>query len=263
MLKVSAKDIIDGIQKNQFRVVYQPKVRGNKIIGAEALVRWGHPATKTDIQVPFLIDAAEALGLVVQIDRFVFESASDVMRYAEKKGVSISVNISPKHFERDDFSDWMIDTVNRYAINPEFLILEMTEQSLVRNIDSVCFRMGELSQIGIRFSLDDFLTGYSSLGCLQRLPMVTELKIDKRFVAGLGSSIEDEAITSAIIRLSNTLEKTLVAEGVETAVQRRFLLAHGCDIHQGFLYAKPMEADVFVFALKNERIPGIGHAAAF
>jgi EAL domain-containing protein (putative c-di-GMP-specific phosphodiesterase class I) len=156
----------------------------------------------------------------------------------------IAVNVSPRQFRRTDFTTELKHILDQYAINPKQLKLELTENILVDDIQSIVDMMTTLKQFGIQFSLDDFGTGYSSLQYLKRLPL-DQLKIDQSFVRDVGSDPNDRAIVRTIIAMAHSLDLSVIAEGVETEQQRELLELYGCLNFQGYLFGKPMPVEHF------------------
>ena len=223
---------------------YQPQIdtRLGAIIGAEALMRWqsdGRLVPPGDF-----IGIAEEIGLIVPFGEW---AINDVMAQnrawidAGFEPLPIAVNISGNHFERSNFVDLVREALTRQQIAPEYLELEITETTLMRNLSSTLPALDALTALGMRLSVDDFGTGYSSLSYLRRLPIDT-LKIDGSFVRELQKGSDSEAIVAAIIAMAKSLELRVIAEGVETEEQMRLLQAHGCHIMQGFYFSKPVPA---------------------
>jgi len=161
----------------------------------------------------------------------------------------LSVNISAKQFLRADFAAQTQAIMQRYAITPELLELELTESMLLENIEDTILTMDRLRKIGVRFSLDDFGSGYSSLQYLKRLPL-DQLKIDQSFVRDIAFDSSDRAIVSTIIAMAKSLDLDVIAEGVETEEQRDFLLDRGCTHYQGYLFSKPVPIEQFEAMLR-------------
>lgn len=154
----------------------------------------------------------------------------------------VSVNLSARHFQQRDIATLVTSVLEETGLEPRYLELELTESAIMRNADNAAMMLSELSALGIGIAIDDFGTGYSSLSYLKRFP-VHRLKIDRSFVADIGSSGDDETITSAIIALAHSLELQVIAEGVETSAQHDFLRERDCDEMQGYLFSRPMPHD--------------------
>jgi EAL domain-containing protein (putative c-di-GMP-specific phosphodiesterase class I) len=155
--------------------------------------------------------------------------------------LKVSVNISVRHFQDEGLIDDVADALRDSGLDPQFLVLEITESLLVHDVESVVARMLQLKQFGISFAVDDFGTGYSSLSYLKRFP-IDILKVDKAFVDSVGDSTQDSALVTAIVQIGKSLELDTVAEGIEQDRQVEGLLALGCRYGQGFLFAHPLSA---------------------
>jgi diguanylate cyclase (GGDEF)-like protein/PAS domain S-box-containing protein len=226
----------------QLVLYYQPQVEATgRISGAEALIRWHHPHEGTIPPAEF-IPIAEETGMIVPIGSWVLETACRQLkaweRDAQTSELSLSVNVSAKQLTRRDFVDDVIAIVERTGANPNRLKLELTESTLFAEVEAVTAKMEALKARGIRFSLDDFGTGFSSLTYLRRMPL-DQLKIDQSFVSEVESNANDAAIARAIIALGKSMGLGVIAEGVETEQQRSFLAIHGCTAYQGFLFGRP------------------------
>lgn len=236
------------LEKNQFELYYQLQVDKNKLpLGAEALIRWKRP--KKGVVMPSeFIPLAEDTGLILAIGQKVLEDAcaqlSKWQQQQSTKHLSISINVSAKQFNQENFVSLVEETVKRYAIDPSFLKFEIVESMLLENLVMTIDKMNSLRKIGIRFELDDFGTGYSSLQYLKQLPL-DQLKIDQSFVRDLETDINDKALVKTIIAMGHGLDMKVTAEGVETDGQRQFLMDHGCDHFQGYLFGQPMQINQF------------------
>lgn len=242
------------IDQKQFQLFYQIQVDKYGLpIGAEALIRWQHP--DRGLISPFhFIPLAEETGLIIPIGKFVLNAACFQLKLWEQNefmnNLSLSVNVSAKQFNQVDFIDQVKEIITRYDINPKLLKLELTESMLISDINDIIQKMDELSKIGISFSLDDFGTGYSSLQYLKRLPL-NQLKIDQSFVRDITSDESDRAIVRTIITMAHGLGINVIAEGVETAEQKEFLLDNGCTQYQGYLFSKPVSINDFEILCKS------------
>ena len=249
-------EIAVGISKQEFELYYQPIVEINTgyPMYVEALMRWNHPQkglVSPDVFIPLM----ELTSQIVTMGEWSIEAAA--RQYTEwiQQGlppIPIAVNISAVQF----VSGTLVETINRvikdYELNASFLILEITESSMM-DADKAMQVITQLHSAGIKISVDDFGTGYSSLTYLKRFD-INILKIDKEFVGNLTKDREDDAITGAIIALGRSLQLSLVAEGVETQTQRDFLINHKCHFAQGYLFGRPMRADDFVSWYKQHRL---------
>ncbi|CAM5434047.1 EAL domain-containing protein [Thauera mechernichensis] len=233
------------LEKGQFVLEYQPQVRGSaKVIGVEALVRWRHPERGLVSPAEF-IPIAEENGLIVPLGRWVIETACvQLAAWASVPGraeLSIAVNVSARQFLQPDFVADVLGALERSGACAQRLEIELTESTLITDIEQIIARMEVLRAHGLRFSLDDFGTGYSSLAYLKRLPL-DQVKIDRSFVRDILVDPNDAAIATMITVLGETLGLVVVAEGVETEAQRDCLLQIGCRAYQGFLFSRPLGA---------------------
>ncbi len=236
------------LSDGQFQLFFQPQVdRSQHVIGAEALIRWQHPERGLISPLEF-IPLAEETGLIVPIGQWVLDTACAQIKAWEREAVTrdlvLAVNVSAKQFHQTDFAAQVKATIERYAIEPSHLKLELTESMLQVNIDDTIAIMMALKQMGVRFSLDDFGTGYSSLQYIKRLPL-DQLKIDRSFVNEIVSDVGDKAIVTTIIAMAHSLNINVIAEGVETDGQRLQLIELGCVHFQGYLFGKPMMIGAF------------------
>jgi EAL domain-containing protein (putative c-di-GMP-specific phosphodiesterase class I) len=242
------------IEHNQFQLHYQIQVGSNgQALGAEALIRWLHP--ERGIISPFnFIPLAEETELILPIGQWGLDTACAQLKTWQQnplaQGLILSVNVSAKQFHQKDFVEQVLATIARHDINPARLKLELTESMLVANIRDIIIKMDALSKIGVYFSLDDFGTGYSSLQYLKKLPL-HELKIDQSFIRDIISDSSDRAIVRTIITLAHGLDINVIAEGVETAEQKQYLLDNGCMYYQGYLFSEPVPIDEFEAVLKK------------
>ena len=226
----------------QFRVHYQPQFDAEgHLVGAEALVRWQHP--QRGLVAPgYFIPLAEETGLILPLGQWVMEQVcqqlADWHRHPVLGQLVVSVNLCAHQLLQSNFVESVSEVLRSSGADARKLQLELTESVLAHNIDDVSEKMRRLVALGVLFSLDDFGTGYSSLSYLKRLP-IQQLKIDASFVRDLQTDPNDVAITQTIIALGRSLGLEVIAEGVETEVQRDILLAQGCRLFQGYLYARP------------------------
>ncbi|WP_157268431.1 putative bifunctional diguanylate cyclase/phosphodiesterase [Azohydromonas aeria] len=229
----------------QFEVHYQPKVDAHSgaLSGVEALLRWKHPDLGLVSPARF-IPVAEEMGLIVDIGRWVLETACAQHVAWRAQGLAplrVAVNLSARQFYDDALLGDVRAVLERTGMDPAWLELEITESMLMRHVDEAVTVLQAFKALGIRVSLDDFGTGYSSLANLKRFPIDT-IKIDRSFVHDLPASEEDRAITEAVIAMGRTLSMTVVAEGVETQDHIDFLKARGCDELQGWFFGKAVPA---------------------
>ncbi len=236
------------IELEQLQLHYQPQVlmKGGRIIGAEALLRWTHP-TLGAVSPGEFIPAAEDSGLIVAIGEWVIRQAVRQGKRWIEAGLEpliIAVNLSAVQFRHPDLPDLITRILDEEQLPPEYLELELTEGVAMHDPPGAIAVMNRLHARGVRMSIDDFGTGYSSLSYLKKFK-VYKLKIDQSFVRDISTDAEDKAIVSAIIRMAQTLGLRTIAEGVETAGQLAFLADEACDEVQGYYYSKPLPADEF------------------
>jgi len=236
------------LQKNQFRMYYQIQVnQQGHPVGAEVLLRWEHPDLGLISPIKF-IPLAEETGLIVPIGLWVIETACEQLSQWQSDALMcdlpLAVNVSAKQFRQADFVTRVQSTLQKTGAKPEHLKLELTESTVLVNMEDTIARMHELKSYGVSFSMDDFGTGYSSLQYLKRLPL-NQIKIDQSFVRDLTTDTNDAAIVQAIIAMSKALGLNVIAEGVETEAQLEFLGRHGCQEFQGYLFSKPIQLQEF------------------
>jgi diguanylate cyclase (GGDEF)-like protein/PAS domain S-box-containing protein len=241
------EDLRRAIGTSQFQLYYQPQVRGGRISGAEALLRWKHPRRGSVSPMEF-IPLAEKTGLILPLGAWIMETAfAQTAKWSKQDGLSdltIAINISARQFRQPDFVGQVLSALQRTGADPERIRLELTESMLVDNVEDIRAKMESLKTYGLKLSIDDFGTGYSSLSYLSHLPL-DQLKIDRSFVRKMLVDNGSGAIAKAIIALSHTMGLSVVAEGVETEEQRDFLEGSGCNTFQGFLYSPAVEAGEF------------------
>ena len=244
---------------------YQPKfeIGSSRLVGAEALVRWKHPVRGMVPPIEF-IPLAESTGLIVQVGEWVLEQACAQAAIWQRAGLPpfrLAVNVSAREFT-PSLPGRVAETLRRYRLDPHWLELEITESTLMHDIEHVIAIMDRISALGVALSLDDFGTGYSSLSYLKRFPIDT-LKIDRSFTTGIPLDPSDCAIASTIIGMGRKLGHRVIAEGVETLEQLEFLRQAGCDEVQGYLYGKPLPAYEFEKSLReNWLLMGLSEAAS-
>ncbi|UYO36674.1 EAL domain-containing protein [Bacillus zhangzhouensis] len=237
-------ELRDAIQREQFVLHYQPQVsaKTRKMTGVEALLRMKTPDGSLKSPESF-IELAEESGLIIDIGRWVIDTAAKQakMWYDDGLKIPVAVNLSAKQFHSEDLIDLIKLTLKKYDLKPSFLELEVTESMTMDNIKQSKQVLTSLKQLGVHISIDDFGTGHSSLSYLKDLP-IHRLKIDKSFIEEILSDSKSEQITGAIIAMGHQLSLEVIAEGVETFAQAQLLSAQGCDDLQGFYYAKPLPA---------------------
>jgi diguanylate cyclase (GGDEF)-like protein len=240
-----ANDLRRAVATDAFTVAYQPKarVRSRRITGFEALARWTHPEEGTVPPIEF-IPIAENTGAIAPLTYRVLGDALDQLMLWRRAGydISIAVNVSPRMLEDESFPSRLENELTFRMVPPGALTLEITESTAMAESDRVGRVLRALDAIGVALSIDDFGTGFSSLGYLRRLP-VDEVKIDRGFVKDMVINDRDETIVASTIQLMHGLGFTVVAEGVEDDATWDRLDAADCDVVQGYLIAKPMSAD--------------------
>lgn len=248
-------DLDVALREQQFVLHYQPQLnRAGKVIGAEVLIRWQHPQRGLMAPGEF-IDHAENTGMIIPIGQWVLEQAIRQLRcwrddplYAD---IGLAVNISQKQFRQSSFVADMLRLIDEHAIDARRLDLELTETLIVQDIDDLLRKMNALVERGVRFSLDDFGTGFSSLSHLKRLPLNT-LKIDRSFVCDLLTDSSSQTIVRSVIALAQSMGMNVIAEGVETQAQQEFLLNNGCMQFQGYLFSKPLSLQAFTAFVERQ-----------
>ncbi|WP_116472696.1 EAL domain-containing protein [Zobellella maritima] len=241
------KDVIRGLELNEFGIYLQAQVSEHQgVSGAEALVRWYHPERGLLAPGAF-IEVAESAGLMGRIDSRVLLLACEQLavwsRQPALAELTLSVNLSASELYRPGFVEEVLDVLAQTGANPARLKLELTESMLLNDMPTAIARMTMLKDRGVRFAVDDFGTGYSSLLYLQQLPL-DQLKIDQSFVRALPDDHNSLEIVRTIIALARSLGMEVIAEGVETQAQRQTLLASGCHLYQGYLFARPEPAQL-------------------
>jgi diguanylate cyclase (GGDEF)-like protein/PAS domain S-box-containing protein len=238
-------DLRRAIERNEFRVYYQPIVQldTNKIVEVEALVRWEHPRRGLVAPAQF-IPLAEETGLILPIGKWVLEEACRQVQqwqteYPETEPLVVSVNLSARQFQHPRLAAEIAETLFHTGLDPAHLKLEITESVMMQDAKATIGTLWELKELGIQLAVDDFGTGYSSLAYLKRFP-IDILKIDRSFVDRLGRDPEDTAIVRAVITLAKTLNLAVTGEGIETIEQVLQLQALGCERGQGYYFAKPL-----------------------
>ncbi|QFY90339.1 EAL domain-containing protein [Magnetovirga frankeli] len=241
-------DLYQALQLGQFLLYYQPQVdHAQRIVGAEALLRWQHPQRGL-VPPDQFIPLAEETGLILPIGRWALEHACAQLKAWSASPASaqlqLAVNVSARQFRQIGFADEVLQLVAEQGANPNRLKIELTESMMLVDLGDSVEKMLRLKRRGIRFALDDFGTGHSSLSYLSRLPL-DQLKIDRTFVLNLPHSRNNGAIAQAIISMARSLQLEVIAEGVENEAQRAFLQQHNCRLYQGFLFSRPLPLEQF------------------
>ncbi len=243
-------DLLNSIKNEELVVYLQPKygIPEEKVIGAEALIRWNHPE-KGMIAPNMFIPIAEVDGFVKEIDFYVFETVCRKLRDWKRAGrqlITVSVNFSRLHLYDEDFVGNLIRLSKEYEIEPKYLEIELTETAIYDEMDRLLDVMYLIKDAGFGLSMDDFGSGYSSLHLLREMP-VDVLKLDKGFLdeCGNADNAREQKVISHVISMAKDLDITVLAEGVETVEQKNFLQNASCDVIQGYYYSKPMPIDDF------------------
>jgi len=251
------KNLRRAIEQDEFTVFYQPQYNGrsNEIIGMEALLRWQHPEMGLVSPARF-IPIAEETGMIIAIGWQVINKVIKQLGEWTASGYcqgKLSINLSVKQIQQDDFIDKILASLNEHQYNPQYIQFEVTESYIMTDPEKAIKTLQQLKDLQFTIAIDDFGTGYSSLSYLKRLP-VDELKIDQSFVRDVPGDEEDEAIVRSVISLAKSLNLHVIAEGVETKEQQQFLLAEQCENLQGYLFQRPARAEQISELLKNRKM---------
>ncbi|WP_051560508.1 sensor domain-containing phosphodiesterase [Marinobacterium jannaschii] len=247
----------EALQNNQLELYYQPQMdgEGQRIVGAEALIRWQHPELGLISPGRFL-PIAEEIGLMGKIGSWVLEEACAQLARWQKKGLEadfhLAINLAGAQLDNGDLPAQISGLLKKYQLAPERLELEILETYVMEQEERTVNLLQRLCDLGVNLALDDFGTGYSSLSYLKKLP-VHKVKIDRSLVSDLPNDPADEAIICAVISLSHSLNLRVCAEGVETAAQAEFLRQRACDQLQGYLFSKPVASGQFYELLQDTR----------
>lgn len=231
------------LSRNEISLVYQPEIHleTQTVFGYEVLMRW-HSEELGTVSPAEFIPVAEESDIIADLTSWMMvQACRDLLPKLSDK-MQIGVNISPRQFGGDRWLTLIRQCIDQEGLRPSQLCVEITEGALIRDMEQAVVQLSELRKLGIRVAIDDFGTGYSSLSYLKRLP-IDFLKIDQTFVADIETDQDDQAIICAIINMAQSLGIGLIAEGVETQEQLEFLKSHGCDIAQGYYFARPMPVD--------------------
>ena len=234
------RELAWAIEQERLHMVYQPQFDcQGRLHGAELLMRWERDDGST-VSPAIFIPLAEEAGLIVPLGMWALRQACLAQQRMAAIGLALplSVNVSPQQFRQADFVQQVRNVLQEHGVQPELLILEVTEGLFVEKLEETVARMAQLSALGVRFSIDDFGTGYSSLAYLKRMPLY-ELKIDRSFIMDMPDDASDVVIVQTILAMARQMGLRVVAEGVETQAQADFLAAHGCHALQGYLLGRP------------------------
>ncbi|MGB1298963.1 MAG: putative bifunctional diguanylate cyclase/phosphodiesterase [Psychrobium sp.] len=238
-----SKELHDALANKELFLQYQPQVdKDGKFIGMEALLRWHHPINGI-VDPSNFIALAEEIGIIDKLGRYIMHMACQqcndlVSSFYPDNKLKVAINISPSHFLQDDFVDQVKGIIESYSMQNMQLVLEITEEVTIGDIDDVIKKMNQLRRLHVHFSLDDFGTGYSSLTYLKQLPIDT-VKIDKSFIQELHENKDDASIVEAILTMTRALEIDVIAEGIENQSQYKFLADLHCQYYQGYFFGKP------------------------
>ncbi|MBR3664148.1 MAG: sensor domain-containing phosphodiesterase [Desulfovibrio sp.] len=238
----------EALKQGEFKLYLQPKVHmpTGRVVGAEALARWLHPEDGMIMPDRF-VPLFESNGFVLKLDAYIWEETAKTLRRWIDKGykpIPVSVNVSRLHFGNTDLVHTFVALTDKYHLPRHLLELEVTETAFIPGEHDLLHKMQRLRQAGFALSMDDFGIGYSSLNSLRNLPF-TAVKLDRVFVQGESASNRGRIVAKSTIALARELGLNIVAEGVENEEQAQFLLDNGCQIAQGFYYARPMDATIF------------------
>ena len=259
--QISANELIKierelraALHSEQLVLYYQPQMNSAdlKVVSMEALLRWKHPEQGM-ISPELFIPIAEDAGIICELGSWVIDDACRQLAAWKSEGLTgyrVAINLSAKQLQSKALSDEIRSTMLKYQIEGSDLEIEITETAAMSEPEQAIHQLDKLRELGIRLAIDDFGTGYSSLAYLKRLPIQT-LKLDKSFVGDIETDPNDAEICIATVALAHNLGLKVVAEGVETDAQRDFLMEHGCDYLQGYLFSKPLPAEEISKFLSN------------
>ena len=251
---VLSNELRQAIEEQQLEIYYQPQVDCNKYMlsGMEALLRWKHP--KLGMVSPFVfIPIAEETGLITEIGIWIIKTVCNQIKEWQASGYKVprvSINLSPRQLKDKDLEANIINIIKEANIDFNSLALEITESCVMDNPEETIEILTRLKQLGLKISMDDFGTGYSSMSYLKKLPL-DQLKIDREFIRYMPDAVDDCEITKTIVTLGHSLGLSVIAEGVETSAQLKYLKNENCDEIQGYLFGKPQTADEISAILKD------------
>ena len=253
------KHLCQALERDELELYYQPKVAvaSGRVTGMEALVRWRHP-DQGMIPPGRFISLAEESGLIIRLGEWVLRSACQQVMAWQAEGyepLRLAVNVSGYQFRRQNFAATVAGIVAETGFDPAFLELELTESTIMRDVEATVGTLNALKEMGVHIAIDDFGIGYSSLSQLKRFP-IDSLKIDRSFICNVTSSKDDLAIVVAIIAMARSLGLKIIAEGVETAEQMAVICEQGCHEMQGYHFSRPVPAMKFIeFLRRGEAAP--------
>jgi EAL domain-containing protein (putative c-di-GMP-specific phosphodiesterase class I) len=236
-------ELRQAIDRNQLSLEFQPQLAlaDGRVIGAEALMRWHHP-TRGEIPPAQFIPLAEETGLILELSDWMLERACSCLArwQADWPWLVLAINVSPRELRKAGFVERISSALQRYGVPAGRLELEITEGSLLEEVEQCIAAMQSLKALGVRFAIDDFGTGYSSLAYLKRLPL-DRLKIDRSFVDGLARDASDLALVETILAIGRNLGLECIAEGIESEEQLAMLRQRGCELAQGYHFSRPLD----------------------
>ncbi|MFY4775156.1 putative bifunctional diguanylate cyclase/phosphodiesterase [Metabacillus sp. RGM 3146] len=253
---VIENELARAYENNEFSLYYQPQVLldTKKIVGAEALLRWDSSRLGRVSPAEF-IPVAEETGFIRTLGEWVINQAAIDLKKLRNSGfdeLAVSVNISIKQFYHQSLPDVLNEKLMEYALPTHLFKVEITESVVIDHLELVLSQLHKLKELGIEIALDDFGTGYSSLNYLKKLP-IDILKIDRSFIQEITEDKQDAAIVQAVINIANSMNLTVIAEGLEAREQAELLGEIGCQQGQGYFFSKPVPLSQFVDLLENER----------
>ncbi|MDR3492309.1 MAG: EAL domain-containing protein [Gammaproteobacteria bacterium] len=242
------------ITNKEFVFHFQPQfdLKTGKIVGVEALIRWNDPEIGL-VSPDKFIPLAEETGLILIIGEWTLEEACKINKSWQDQGyepITIAVNISAKQFQHQDLTEIISRVLTETKLEAKYLEIEITETSVMENIDVTIKKLNEIKSMGVNISIDDFGIGYTSISYLKKFP-ISLIKIDQSFMRGIPDNANDSAIISAIIALGHNLEIKVLAEGVETKAQHEYLINRNCDLVQGYLLSRPQPENEVVLQFKK------------
>lgn len=256
--------LTDALWAGEFRLHYQPKInlRTGAVAGVEALIRWQHPEQGLLPPAKFL-PVIESTELTLQVGEWILHEVLQQKQRWRSQGIdlSVSINIFAKHLQRADFIERLQGILASYAdVDPGGLEFEILETTAMENLEEITQRLYQCRQLGIRFSLDDFGTGYSSLTYFRQLP-VDVVKIDRSFVRDILENEQDQVLVQGVVSMAHTLQRQVIAEGLETLEHAIPLISFGCDLAQGYGIARPMEPQLIPAWMAQWSMPKAWQAA--
>ncbi len=254
------RELRNGLIQGEFEVFYQPQValKNGAITGVEALVRWRH-GVRGMIEPREFLPLAEETGLILQIDEYVQQRAFHDVAAWQRAGygeICLSVNLTAQQLEQEGFVERFTSSLTASGLNPRCVKLEITENTLMQDMEIIIPKLKALRKLGTRIAIDDFGTGYSSLSYLHQFPINT-LKIDRSFVGDIRAEQGDASIIDAIVAMARGLQLDLIAEGVENRTQLKYLEAQGCEEVQGYIFSPAVPADELVALLQDNSFAGV------